>query len=83
MTSEFTSLNNSYFQNIKFTNDEIKYIGKFLVQYIEDKFRNNNLQPSTSNMVTMVNSFYFNTPIKEAIFGKISKDLNPNSSVLL
>jgi hypothetical protein len=31
MTSEFSNLNNSYFQNIKFTNDKIKYIGNFLV----------------------------------------------------
>jgi hypothetical protein len=38
MNPEFTNPNNSYFQNIKFTNDEIKYIGNFLVHHIEDKF---------------------------------------------
>jgi hypothetical protein len=83
INSEFNNRNNSYFQNIKFTNDEIKYVGNFLVQYIEDKFRNNNLQSSKSNIVTTVNSFFFNTPIKEAIMGKITKDLNPNQAVLL
>jgi hypothetical protein len=31
----------------------------------------------------MVNSFYFNTPMKEAIIGKITKDLNPNPAILL
>jgi hypothetical protein len=83
MNPEFTNQNNSYFQNIKFSNDEIKYIGNFFVQYIEDKFRNNIFQPSTSNIVTTVNSFYFITPIKEEIIGKITKDLNPYPVVLL
>jgi hypothetical protein len=83
MTSEFTNSSVSYFQNVKFTNDEIKYIANYLIQYIEDKFRNNNLQPSISNIVTMINSFYFNTSIKEAIISKISRDLNPNPVDLL
>jgi hypothetical protein len=83
MNPEFTNSSNSYFQNIKFTNDEIKYIGNFLVQYIEDKLRNNNLQSSASDIVTILNSFYLNTPIKEVIIGKITKDLNPNPIILL
>jgi hypothetical protein len=55
MSSGFNFNNNNntgltYYESIKFTDEEIKYIANFLVKNIEDKFNRDSIPQTTNNM---------------------------------
>jgi hypothetical protein len=86
MSSNFNFNNNNtgsnYYQNIKFTDEEIKYIANFVVRSVEDKFKNDNIPQCTNNMMKMLDSFYNNRHYKDAIFYKVCNNFILNQNLL-
>jgi hypothetical protein len=65
MSYNFNFNNNNtgstYYQNIKFSDEEIKYNANFLAKSIEDKFKNDGIPQCKNNVMIMLDSFYNNS----------------------
>jgi hypothetical protein len=65
-----------------FNENDHQKLAEFLVELIVDRFKSPKQPGNISNIVKVVESFYWNRNAREAVINKINTILNPNVNIL-